>query len=471
LRIPDAFYRPLWDYRPRWNAEIHVLKRMMFNNMARWQGWPLLRNITTPTLVLTGERDSYFPRYVFDDLSKMVPGAEVYDVGSAKHKVQLERHQAVNRAIERFIGEGRRGSWRDQSQVNALLSQRLWLTSYSPETPGQAHSRQPLTKFLEGAAVWVPRRSATIFYGSRLRYKQLNRQVNQLAHALLGLGIKPGERVMIVMPNMPQMIIAYYAILKIGGVVVLCQPEADAPQIVRQIEHTGARVLITLADFGALVKTVQAQTQVEKIVLTTIREVISAGAYQKLMTRWGIDSHSGPEEPSSLGLKCVSMAELMQDAPTSPPTLKVSSEDLAVIQYTSGTTDEPKAVCLTHANLVANALQTRHWIHELRYGEETCLSVVPLTHSYGMTNAMNIPLALGATIILLPVFEVDQVLNHIKMYRPTLFPGVPSMYMAINQASNVRSFGLGRSRPVSVERAAAGRSAGGIREADARAAG
>jgi long-chain acyl-CoA synthetase len=99
-RMPLAFFRPWWKYRPRWNAEIHTLKRMMNNNLRKWQGWPLLRNIRTPTLIVTGERDSYFPRNVFDDVGKMVPDAEIYDVGSAKHKVQLERHQAVNRAIE-----------------------------------------------------------------------------------------------------------------------------------------------------------------------------------------------------------------------------------------------------------------------------------------------------------------------------------------------------------------------------------
>ena len=112
FRIPTALYRPWWRYRPRWNAEIHVMKRMMLNNMRRWQGWSLLRNITTPTLIITGERDKYFPRYVFDDVGKMVPNAEVYDVGSAKHKVQLERHRAVNRAIERFLSDTHK-SWRD----------------------------------------------------------------------------------------------------------------------------------------------------------------------------------------------------------------------------------------------------------------------------------------------------------------------------------------------------------------------
>jgi long-chain acyl-CoA synthetase len=439
-RIPTALLSPLWKYRPRWNAELHVMKRMMFNNMRAWQGWPLLRNIRTPTLIITGERDTYFPRYVFEDLSKMVPGAEVYDVGSAKHKVQLERHQAVNRAIERFA-DGERHSWRDfASQPAGVLEKRPWLVSYSKETPWTVPiPRQPLHKFLESAADWAPKRTATIFYGARLSYQQLDQQANQFAHVLYGLGLKPGERVMLVLPNMPQMIIAYYGALKIGAVVVLSNPEANAAQIVHQLAQTGARILVTLRDFSHLIERVQWETPVEKIILADMGNVVSKAIYKKLLKRWGI---AEALDPLPLQGNCLLMADLMLDAGKTSLVTTVHPTDLATIVYTSGTTEEPKGVCLTHANLVANTLQTRHWIQDLHYGEETFLAVVPLTHSYGMTNAMNLPIALGATIILLPVFELEQVLQQIKEHRPTLFPGVPSMYMAINQAREVRSYGL-----------------------------
>jgi long-chain acyl-CoA synthetase len=444
IRLPSAFYRLWWKYRPRWNAEIHVMKRMMLNNMRRWRGWPLLRNINTSTLIITGQRDSYFPRYVFDDLARMVPGAEIWDVGSAKHKVQLERHQAVNRAIERFIGNRQHHSWRDQNDdINRLSSRRPWLVHYGREVPLTVPiPHQPLPRFLESAADWVPRRTALVFYGFRLTYRQLDQQVNQFAHALHGLGVKPGERVMIVLPNIPQMVIAYYGTLKIGGVAVLSSPEADAAQIVQQINQTEPKVLVTLQDFGGLVKAVQDGTALKIIVLADIRDVVSGRNYNKLLARWSssIPATYGGEQERATGI--LLMPNLMADAAPEPPSIKVSGQDLAAVLYTSGTTDEPKGVCLTHTNLVANTLQTRHWIQELNYGRETCLSVVPLTHSYGMTNAMNIPIALGATIVLLPVFELEQVLNHIKNYKATLFPGVPSMYMAINQAAHVRSYGL-----------------------------
>lgn len=442
IRLPSTFYRLWWDYRPRWNADIHVMKRMMLNNMRRWQGWPLLRNIRTPTLIITGERDNYFPRYVFDDVSKMVAGAELYDVGAAKHKVQLERHQAVNRAIERFTGGKHRATWRDQAVNSGESARRPWLHHYAPGTPPTVPiPRQPLHKSLESTAEGLPRKTAIRFYGARLTYRQLDNIASQFAHALHGVGIKPGDRVMIILPNVPQMVMAYYGVLKAGAVVVLSNPEADAAQIVRQLQETETKVLVTLQDFTDLIRLVQRKTAVEKIVLTDIRDVVSAITYKKLMARWHIEQQAG-DAPLEADDRIMRGLDMIEDASVSPPAVQVAPDDLAAILYTSGTTDAPKGVCLTHANLLANVLQVRHWIQDLEYGRETCLAVVPLTHSYGMTNAMNLPIAIGATILMLPVFELEQVLDHIKTYKPTIFPGVPSMYTAINHAAGIRGYGL-----------------------------
>jgi long-chain acyl-CoA synthetase len=171
-RIPTAAFRPWWKYRPRWNAEVHVMKRMMLNNMRKWKGKPLLQSIRTPTLIITGARDRYFPRRVFDELCELVPGAEVVDIGASKHKVQLERHQAVNRAIERFIcadAEGRRLSWRAQAARVRPAPDQPWLSPYGKHTPPTFPiPRQPLHKFLETSADWMPKRTATVFYGSAL---------------------------------------------------------------------------------------------------------------------------------------------------------------------------------------------------------------------------------------------------------------------------------------------------------------
>jgi len=452
-RVPVAIFRPFWQYRPRWNAEVHVMKRMMLNNLRRWQGWSIMRNITTPTLVITGERDNYFPRYVFDDVGKMIPEAEVYDVGASKHKVQLERHEAVNRAIERFVGENRKsGSWRLQEDdtleksatAEIIINRRPWLYHYDKDTPATVPiPREPLHKFLESAADWVPKRTATIFYGEKMNYQELNQQTNQFAHALLGLGVHPGDRVLIVLPDMPQFIIAYYGALKIGATVVLPNPDATAAQIATQATQTQAKVMVTLLSFGRLAQIVHEQAKNPKIIFADIREVVSSSVYKKLLARWGAAGLTQTESEEMLTRSTGTlMARLMMDAPTDDPNIEIQTDALACIIYTSGTTDTPKGVCLTHYNIVANTLQTRHWVPDMRYGEEVFLSVLPLLHSYGMTNAMNIPIAMGATIILLPVFELEQVLEAIKAYQPSLFPGVPSMYMAINNSSNIRQYGL-----------------------------
>lgn len=444
LRIPSWFYRLWWDYRPRWNADVHVLKRMMANNMRIWSGWPLLRNIKTPTLVITGERDTYFPREVFEEVARMVPGAEVYDVGSAKHSVQLERHRAVNRAITRFIRGSVRGTgtWRERSTREELLERRPWLASYSPDTPYTIPiPRRPVHSFLESAADWVPKRTAIIFYGARLTYETLNIQVNQLAHALRRLGVEKGDRVMIVLPNIPQMVIGYYAALRLGAVVVLPNPDAGAGEIVRHVQQTNARVLITLAAFDKLAEAVKQQTDIQAIIFADLRNVISSGVYKKLLARWGTTGMGTTDDTRTMDLG-YAMQDLMRGEREDEPDVDVEGSDLATIVFTSGTADEPKGVCLSHTNLVGNALQTRHWIPDLDYGKEVFLTVLPLLHSYGMTSAMNLPIALGSTMILLPVFELEQVLNHIRTYKPTIFPGVPSMYTAINHAPNVRSYGL-----------------------------
>jgi long-chain acyl-CoA synthetase len=428
-RLPNAFYRLWWDYRPRWNAEIHVMKRMLLKNLRKWKGWTLIRNIQTETLVITGEKDNWFPRYVFEDVGKMIPNAEIYDVGSAKHKVQLERHTAVNRAIERFIGmDGRRRSWRELDHSDELLKRRPWLHSYSKGTPHTIPiPRQPLHRFLESAADWVPKRAATIFRGEKLTYRQLNQRANQFAHALHGLGVRPGDRVFVVLPNSPQMIIAYYAALKLGGVVVMPTPDADAEAIIEAVQHVDAKVLITLRQYAELAQAVKVKTGVVSVVFTDITETALSS-----------------EERYALRKVGSIMEDLMReiDENIAPPEARVIPDDLAVIIFTSGTTDLPKGVCLTHGNLVANTMQTRHWVPDLEYGKEVCLSVLPLMHSYGMTAAMNVPIALAATIVLLPVFELEEVLEHIKKYKPTIFPGVPAIYTAINHAPNVRSYGL-----------------------------
>ena len=439
FHTPTHIITPLWRYRRRWDAEFHVLKRMYLNCLAGWRGWPLLPDINSETLVITGERDNYFPRYVYDDLAKNIPHAEVYDIGSAKHKVQLERHDAVNRAIERFIENPKRRSWRSQSAIDTLAKGHPWLSSYDRKTPHLIPiPTEPLFRFLENAADWQPKQTATVFYGKTLTYRQLEAQVNQFAHGLQKCGVQAGDRVFIVLPNTPQFIIAYYAILKIGAVVVLSNPDADAELIASHARETEAQVLITLSAFSELAEMLQQTTTARTLIFTRIGSHVRDDVYPT----GGRHQQARAEDEARAQRIGSFMSQIMQDEPTIPPAVPIDPEALAVISYTSGTTGQPKGVCLTHRNLVANALQTRHWMPNIEYGKETVLAVVPFEHSYGMTTAMNLPILIAAKMVIISVFERQQVLEHIRHHKPTLFPGVPAMFTIINQAPQVRRYGL-----------------------------
>jgi long-chain acyl-CoA synthetase len=444
-RLPTTLLRPVWDYRPRWNAELHVMKRMANNNMLQWRGWALMRSLRVPTLVITGERDTYFPRNVIEEVARVIPGAERVDVGASKHKIQLERHQAVNRAIKRFIQADEPDiTWRREAAEELAEPGRPWLKAYGKATPKTVPiPARPLPEFLESAADWSPKRLATVFQGNKLTYARLNQRVNQFAHTLHGLGIRPGDRVMLFLPNSPDLVTAYYGTLRAGGVVVLPSLHGDPAQIVAQARTTSAEVLVILQDFGELARAAQTHAGVRDVLTVALPHTVQPGAYRAMLHALGFTGETPLAGDEPVGR---SMAELIQDAPAHGLDLGRSSADLAVIAFTNGVEGGPKGACLTHSNLVANALQLRHWLHDLQYGQETFVSALPLLHSYGMTAAMNLPIAVGATMLLLPGFDMSELLELIWTHQPTVFPGLPAMFAAISQVPNLRAYGFGTIR-------------------------
>lgn len=447
-RIPSALLRPLWKYRPRWNADLHVIKRMAANNMLQWHGWGAMRAIRVPTLVITGERDTYFPRYVFEDVGKTIPDAEMVDVGASKHKIQLERHQAVNRAIERFVeADERHMTWRKQTPADSAAQERPWLKAYGKATPKTVPiPARPLPEFLESASDWLPKRTATIFAGHKLSYARLHAKTNQFAHVLHGLGIRPGDRVMLFLPNSPELVIAYYGILRAGGVVVLPSLHGDLTQIVDQARSTATEVLVTLQEFPSLAQAVQTNAGVREVLTVAAPPALSTGLSQRMLHTLGfMDKPPVVPEPHVGAPAGRDMMELISDAPTDARPWLRSSTDLAAIAFSSDRS-HARGACLSHNNLVANTLQVRHWIHDLQYGSETFISVLPLIHSYGMTMAMNLPIAVGATMVLMPGFELNEVLELVWNHRPSLFPGLPHMFAAISRIPNARGFGFGSIR-------------------------
>jgi long-chain acyl-CoA synthetase len=260
------------------------------------------------------------------------------------------------------------------------------------------------------------------------------------------LGLKKGERVILILPNLPQMIIAFYGILKAGGVAVFTLPTTNPSELVRQIKESGASILVTLTQFDELIQQIRQQLEPEgqsplrHVIFTHVADYLPWT--KRLILQLSRKQRKEHLLDIPLDASMHVFNRLLYTSSKSEPEVNVSPRDLAVIMYTGGTTADPKGVMLSHRNLVANTLQTRHWMPEAAEGRERFLCVLPFSHSYGLTAALNVPIALGATLIIKPRFEVGQVLRTIQAHRPTIFPGVPQMYVAIKDYPDVRRFGI-----------------------------
>ena len=463
LGLPAPLLRPLARYTSgRLGAPPYVLQPWYENTLSEWDGWGLFRNLRTPTLVIRGHNDAVFSKTYFEEVARLIPDAEEVDVGASGHLVMLERREAVNRAITRFLAAGER-DWRGdtpedgafgggdgsgaEAQRLALLSERPWLRRYPEGVPYTiAVPRVPLHYLLDSAARRFPGHTALLFEGRRIPYRRLDSEANRFANLLLSLGLRPGERVMLILPNLPQMVIAFYGTLKAGCVAVFTLPTTPPDELVRQIRDSGARAMVTLTKFDELIYEIKNRLEpggdspLRHILFTHVTD------YLPLWKRLAFLLSSRQRKLHLLDIPLdASMHVLSRLLPTSskePPELSVSTRDLAVIQYTGGTTASPKGVMLSHRNLVANALQTRHWMPDAVEGQERFLCVLPFSHSYGLTATLNVPLALGATLILKAKFDVADTLQTIQDHRPTIFPGVPHMYVAIKDFPGVRKYGI-----------------------------
>jgi long-chain acyl-CoA synthetase len=436
LRLPLPILKLVAPFTRRWlGASPVYLKLMYLNAMKPWSGWSLFRDIQTPTLVITGHRDRVFAHEAFEQVVQRIVGAQHVDVPVSSHLVMLERADAVNRAIQRFMEETP-ATWRSATSARTLARERPWVKYYDegvPETVALPH--QPLPRFLTSAAQRYPFRPAIIFEGHTIQYWYLDREVNRFANALISLGVLKGERVILLLPNIPQAVVAFYGTLRAGATVVFANPVSDEAELIRQASDSRATMLVTLTQFKPLAHAVREATPLRRVVLTQISDYLPP--HMQWTWRLRHQGYFGPLEDEMF-----SWAGALRQVTARPPDVGVKTADLAVIQYTGGTTAAPKGVMLTHAALVANAIQTRHWIPDLREGREVFLSVLPFSHIYGLTTAMNVPVLLAAAMALLPTFRVDQVLRAIKRHRPTIFPGVPTMYVAINHVPGVRRYGI-----------------------------
>jgi long-chain acyl-CoA synthetase len=453
LRLPLRFLRSLRPFVRGWlSAPPHVMYYYYHHNIARWNGWELFSRLKVPVLVIRGHLDVVFEKPLFEKVSRAIPQSDEVDVGASGHLVMLERRDAVNRAIQRSLEQTRR-SWRDDGgevktySPTSLLRVRPWLSHYDQGVPFTvAIPRVPLHYLLRSAAQRFPQRTALVFEGNRLTYRRLLQEVNRFANALRSLGVDSGDRVMLLLPNLPQMVIGFFGVLEAGAVAAFTLPSTDPQELIRQVRASSARVLVTLTQFDSLIQQIktdlatQETSPLEHIIFTHV------GDYLPFTKRLGFMLSAEQRRRHLLDIpldaSMHTFTRMLYSHSTHSPEVPVSSDDLAAIQFTGGTTDSPKGVMLSHRNLLANALQTRHWMPDAEEGKERFLCILPFAHSYGLTAALNVPIALGATLILKATFEVENVLKAIKRYRPTIFPGVPRMYLAIKDFPGARKYGV-----------------------------
>ena len=313
--------------------------------------------------------------------------------------------------------------------------EKIWLKNYEPTVPHSIdYPKISLYDMFKQTVERFPNNKAISFMGRELTYQELLELIDTFAAALEGLGVKKGDRVAIHLPNSTQFIITYYAAQAIGAVVVPCNPMYVARELTYQLNDSGANTVITMTRFYNLIKEIQPQTKLKNIVVTNIKDYFP-GMLRFLYT---IAKEKKEGDRIKIAAEDYSFLDLMKaNKGKKPRPVKVLPEDRAVFMYTGGSTGVSKGAVLQHRNVLANALQVKSWCTDLKEGEEIVLSVLPFFHSYGMTTALNLPLFSGCKAVLLPQFVLDDVLKTIDKEKPTLFPGVPTMYVAINNAPNL----------------------------------
>jgi len=298
-----------------------------------------------------------------------------------------------------------------------------WFNSYPVEVT--KHLEYPwvtLQEILRKSAEAYPEKAAIVCGEQEITYSQLEVFSNQFANALVKLGTKKGDRVAIFLPNISQFIIAYFGILKAGAVATAISPLHRERDVEYQLSDSGAQTIVALDSLYPIVDSIKEKTKLQNVILPSLNE-----SFEKLISR----------KPGVWTFQ-----QLLKEVAQTPLKIEINPrEDLAVLQYTGGTTRTAKGVMLTHTNLLSNALAFAAWIKGAP-AKETFLTALPLFHIYGMTTSMTVPISLAAKMVVLPKFEPAKVLETIQKYKITVFCGVPTMYSALLANSEICKFDL-----------------------------
>lgn len=318
-----------------------------------------------------------------------------------------------------------------------------WLDNYDSEVPQHLdYEARPLFEFLDQSATKWPNRMAVIFKNYKLTYKKLKNLSEIFAANLRSQGVRPGDRVAVMLPNSPQAIIAYWGVLRAGALVVMTNPLYMETEILHQMNDCGAKFLICLDLLWPKIDKLRKDIPVEKFCVTSISDCLKFpynSLYKLKCKKEGTSVKIPYDGKTVLNWKALATGKQTFTCRGIDP-----RKDTALLQYTGGTTGVAKGCVITHFNLAANMQQCSAWVHGLdeSKGHDTFIGVLPYFHIYGLTVGLNWPTLIGATLVPLPKFEPQMLLKAIHKRKPTIFPGAPSVYIALLQQKNLKKFNL-----------------------------
>jgi long-chain acyl-CoA synthetase len=329
---------------------------------------------------------------------------------------------------------------------------RPWLKNYEPRVPQTiSYPDVTLDYFLAESARKYPYNTATnlilsylaggrFVVGGKLTYRKLNELVDRFATALYQLGVRKGDRVALMLPNSPHFVIAFFGAVKIGAIVVNNNPTYTARELKHQLADSGAETIVLLNLFWPRLREIQAETPLKRVIVAHIFDLL--GFPSKLLVK-----AKQRREPDWVDVQkehnIFFFQHLIEKYNPTPPQVELTSADVALFQYTGGTTGLPKAAMLTHHNLVSNTLQVAGWMTEGSPGQEKLMAAIPFFHVYGMTVGMIYAVYMGAEMVIVPnPRPIENVMNIIQKERCTIFPGVPAMYIGIINHPKIQEYDL-----------------------------
>ncbi|HEY3197646.1 MAG TPA: long-chain fatty acid--CoA ligase [Nitrospirales bacterium] len=296
---------------------------------------------------------------------------------------------------------------------------------------------------LRDSAKRFPHSVALRFYGAEVTFSELDDMVTRFAHGLYAIGVRQGDRVAIMLPNIPQAIIGHYGALRAGATVVQTNPLYLEQELETQLRDAGAETILALDLFYPRIQSLKHRTSLRRVITTSIRDFLPPVRRLLYPIKARLNGRWIRVKPAPSLYDFREMLKAKPDAVDQDGLLPVlSPDDLALLQYTGGTTGTPKGVMLSHRNVMTNAMQCRVWVPDLQEGREVFLGVIPFFHVYGLSTCQHLAIMTGSTLVLLPRFQVNEVLRAIQTYRVTIFSAIPMMFMKVSESSEAHKYNL-----------------------------